>query len=91
MLESRPVWTLLISPPGIFGLVAYPAQGVYKSVKTLYNPDAQEVFFARQLHGAYINTRYKLDPGQVAAVLSVFEATRVKFNPDRKKNKRWTS
>lgn len=79
-----------MSSTGIFGLVAYPAKGVYKSVKTLYNPDAQEVLFARQIHGAYINTRYKLDAGQIAMILSAFEAARVGFSRDRKKTKRRT-
>ncbi|KAI5275266.1 glycosyltransferase family 1 protein [Aureobasidium subglaciale] len=73
---------------GIFGLIAYPAQGVYKSVKTMYSPDRQEHLFARQVHGAYLNSRHKLDPGQIAMVLSAFEATQVKFRNSGKKNKR---
>ncbi|THZ53832.1 glycosyltransferase family 1 protein [Aureobasidium pullulans] len=73
---------------GIFGLVAYPAQGVYKSIKTMYNPDRQEILFARQVHGAYLNTRYKLGPEQVAIVLSAFDATRATLRRGRKKNKK---
>ncbi|KAI5236269.1 glycosyltransferase family 1 protein [Aureobasidium subglaciale] len=73
---------------GIFGLIAYPAQGVYKSVKTMYSPDRQEHLFARQVHGAYLNSRHKLDPGQMAMVLSAFEATQIKFRNSGKKNKR---
>lgn len=73
---------------GIFGLVAYPAQGVYKSIKTMYNPDRQEILFVRQVHGAYLNTRYKLGPEQVAIVLSAFDATRATLRRGRKKNKK---
>lgn len=59
----------------IFGLLAYPALGLYKSMNARgLSPAQARVLLAREVLSSYINGKVALEDAEAASVISMFEA-----------------
>jgi len=58
----------------IFGVVAYPALGLYRSLNTAHVTGAQgDILKAQKLYGTYLAERHMADDGEVDTVLKDFD------------------
>ncbi|KAE8367533.1 hypothetical protein BDV27DRAFT_142686 [Aspergillus caelatus] len=67
----------LFSKPGaaMFGLMAYPAMGIYKSIKKRnLNPTETKILESQIELGEYMLQRFPASPGEIEMVLSKFNA-----------------
>jgi hypothetical protein len=69
----------LVSPlylpiTAIFGVVAYPALGLYRSLNTAHVTGAQgEILIAQKVYGIFLAETDQMDKGEVARVMRDFD------------------
>ena len=69
----------------VFGIVAYPALGLYRSMDTTKVTGAQgEILKAQQVYGTYLAEHNAMDKGEVDRVITEFEEKWLKVKePDQ--------
>lgn len=57
----------------MFGLLAYPAMGIYKSIGSALSPTQREILAARVSHDEYFAARTQIAQHEIHMVVDTFE------------------